>query len=154
MGAVSKKRYEKKCIVCDKSFTAKSSKGKYCSDHCRQKRFIKNSNDKLLHKNVSVATHHEKNVLLDAGIVTSTGSDDKNVFSTSEKNVSLEEKQKRFLQNAKECKGCQDRGIPSECPVCNNQVLNCYSSIHLDGQNYHVGCWRESLRDSMGHTVE
>jgi hypothetical protein len=38
---MSKKRHDKICVYCGKSYISKSLKRKYCSDACKQQRFLK-----------------------------------------------------------------------------------------------------------------
>jgi len=75
----SKTAIQKQCPICSKTFIAKSSKGKYCGELCRQKRFQKDKSlrleskivdlsaqtflqDKIINENVSVATTPTENV--------------------------------------------------------------------------------------------
>lgn len=51
----SKKQHQKQCPVCSKTFIAKSTKGKYCSELCKQKRFQKDKSLKLENKIVSLS---------------------------------------------------------------------------------------------------
>lgn len=51
----SKQQHQKQCPICSKSFVAKSSKAKFCSDYCRQKRFLTDKTLKLENKIVDLS---------------------------------------------------------------------------------------------------